>query len=120
MSSKYIGDKKIKGTEDIGDGKVKVMFKDNTEGSMNKNLFDMIVHDDKRKGGTIDRVRLVLATKFLEEMAELGLDYYMVSHIGEGMRTLLHNLREETVGKVFGCSSLDEISITKLLSDYKE
>jgi len=113
--AKYIGEKKIKGTEKLEDGRVKVMFKDNTEIEMNKNLFDLAAHDDKRDGGVTDRVRLLLSTKFLSEMAEYGLEFYMISQIGQGMETLGHNLREEKISKAFGCAGTNDIGIKTLL-----
>ena len=118
--SQYIGDKKLKGTLELPLGDIKVMFKNNTDVTMKKNLFDIIVHNDKRVGDITDRVRLVLSTKFLSEMAEYGLEFYMISQVGQGMETLAHNLREEKISKAFGCAGTNDISIETLLEAEKE
>lgn len=117
--NKYIGDKKIKGTLELPDGRITVMFKDGSDTDMNKNLFDICVHDDKRNGTVTDRVILVLATKFLSELAEYGLEFYMISNIGQGMDTLAHNLREEKISKAFGCLGTNDIKIETLLEQDK-
>lgn len=113
---KYIGDKKIRGTEPgTVEGTLRVSFKDGEELTMNENLYNICVHDDKRDGGVTDRVRLVLATKFLQEMADYGLGFYMVSTIGQGMETLAHNLREEKISKMFGCEGTNDIALETIL-----
>ena len=113
----YIGEKKIKGVLDLPEGEVKVMFKDGEDITINKNLLDIIQSEDKRQGGVTDAVRMVLATKFLQECADYGLEFYMLGHIGQGMETLAHNLREEAFGKAFDCQGLNGIKISKLLNE---
>lgn len=115
---KYLGNKKIRGTEKAAlDGSIKIIFKDDEELTMNENLYKICVHDDKRDGGVTDRVRLVLATKFLQELSEYGLGFYMISTIGQGMETLAHNLREEKISKMFDCTGTNDISIKILLEE---
>lgn len=117
----YIGEKKLKGTLDQEDGTIKISFKDNVPDIiMNKNLFEEIKSDEKRKGDVTDCVRNVIATRFLMELSKYGLDFYMIEHVTQGMITLAHNLREETFGKAFGCKGLGDIKIGKLLDEYEE
>ena len=112
----YIGDRKIKGVLDNEDGTVKIGFKDGgVDVTLKKNLFEIIKSEDKRNGNITDMVNHVLATKFLMEMSEYGLEYYMAENIGVAMHTLVHNLREEKIGKVFDCSGANSILLSKLL-----
>ena len=116
----WIGEKKIKGVLDVEDGYVKVGFKDNApDAILKKNLYDMIITEEKRNGTVTDVVRKVLAFKFLEEMANLGLEFYMAEHVGQGIATLAHNMREEVVAKKFGCKSLLDIKLSDLVNYYE-
>jgi len=116
----FIGEKKIKGTLDIGNGLIQISFKNcPTDITINKNLFDIIKSDKIRNGDVTDMVRLVLSTKILTDFAEYGLDFYMVDHIGQGIRTLAHNMREELFSKTFDCAGMDDIKIKKLLANYE-
>ena len=113
----WIGEKKIKGTLTLPDGLVKVMFKDGEDVTINKNLLKVIQSEEKRQGGITDTVRMVLSTKILQELADYGLEFYMLSHIGQGIQTLAHNLREEVFSKHFDCQGMNGITIDKLLED---
>ena len=112
----FVGEKKIKGILEEKDGKVKIGFKDGSADIvMNKNLFDIIKSDEKGKGLVTDHVRHVLSTKFLLDMSDYGLDIGMVDHIGIGMKTLAHNMREDLIRKTFDCNGADNITLKQLI-----
>lgn len=117
--SKWIGDKKIRGEFDLGDGQVKVVFKDNSETIMSQKLLELIRHDEKRDGEVTDAVRNTLATKYLADMAEYDLEISMIEHITMGIQTLAHNLREDLISRTFDCKGANGIKISKLLEDEK-
>ena len=112
----WIGERKIKGAQELGD-KVLVMFKDNSDITINKNLFDIIQSEEKKQGLITDVVRHVLSTKYLSDMADYGLDFGMTAHIGQGIQTLAHNLRESAIGKKFNCAGANEIPLKDLLDE---
>lgn len=101
-------------------GMLNVGFKDNSDIVMSKKLFDLIATKEKGTGNVTDRVQFVLSTKYLQDMAEYGLEMNMVNFVSRGMETLAHNLREALIAKTFNCSGADRIAIDKLLSDHEE
>ena len=116
----YVGEKKIKGTNDMPNGEVQVTFKDGGDTVMNKELFKVIQSEEKRDGMVTDVVRQTLSAKYLEDMSNYGLDFGMVEHISMGMQTLIHNLREDLVSKTFNCQGLGGITLKDLLHDSQE
>ena len=116
----WIGEQKIKAEIDLTDGNVNVQFKDNTEIVINNELLKLIKHKEKRVGFVTDAVRNILATKFLSEMADYGLDMSMVNTIAIGMETLAHNLRNEAISRKFGVSGIDVLLLTQLLEESNE
>ena len=113
-SPSFVGDKEVKHFE-RGDDSTTVHFVDDTEAIINNELLDMILSDVKREGGVTDAVRHVLSAKFVSEMADLGLEYYMVENVTSGMGTLIHNLREVEIGKAFECTSGIDMKLSKLI-----
>ena len=79
----YIGENKIKGTIVIENtDEITVMFKgDKPEVKISKKLFDVVSTKEKGKGSTIDAIRHFLSTKFLMELSEYGLEFYMIDQI---------------------------------------
>lgn len=121
IMSLYIGEKKIKGVLDQKDGTVKVGFKDNSPDIiLGRGLYNLVKKSVKGKGDVTDTVRHLLATKFLMEMADYGLEFYMVEHISQGMATLAHNLREDLFSKTFDCVGMNGITINKLIGHAEE
>uniref|UniRef100_A0A6M3ILF4 Uncharacterized protein n=1 Tax=viral metagenome TaxID=1070528 RepID=A0A6M3ILF4_9ZZZZ len=116
----HIGNKKVKGVEKLDDGVLNVKFKDGSSEKINDNLYKLIKSEEKREGEVIDVIRHVLSTKFLSDMSEYGLDFYMVQHISRGMETLSHNMREELFSKTFDCNGANGIKLNKLISLYDE
>jgi len=116
----WIGEYKIKGVFDAKDKKFKtVSFKnEHPDVTLQKDLYDMVVREEKGRGNVTDAVNHVLATKFLAEMAEYGLEHYMAANIGTAMQTLAHNMREELIKKTFNCTGGDSIPLSKLMQDY--
>lgn len=114
---KYIGESEIK--EVIGDGEdLTIKFEEGTEDiTMKQELFEMIAKEGKGKGTVTDVVRFIFATKFLKEMSDLGLEYYMVENVAVGMGTLLHNMREEAISKHFECAGSLNIPLEKLIPE---
>jgi len=111
----YIGEKQIKEVEHHNED-VHIFFKGEKEPVVMKDdLYKMIVSEGKREGDIMDSVRHMLSTKFLAEMSDLGLEFYMIDHITQGMQTLIHNLREAAIGKAFESNGALDIKIEKLL-----
>lgn len=117
----YIGEYKIKGVKEE-DGVATVSYKDRkkTPTVLNANLLELLRSPEPIKGGEsyiTDATVNLLATKFIAEMADLGLDIGMVAHVSQGMNTLAHNLREEAIAKAFDCAGGLDIKLTKLIVD---
>jgi len=117
----FIGEYKIKGVDKLDGDKIKVSFKgDKAPSEMNQTLYDIIATEEKGQGNIIDATRHFLSTKFLMELKEYGLSYYMIEHISEGVRTLAHNLREDLFRRTFNCTGGDDISLELLLEEYEK
>lgn len=112
----YIGELKIKGTKKLENGLVEVSFKNHSSIELKQELLDIIQSEEKHSGEATDVIVHILSTKYLSELSDLGLDFMMVDFIGTGMKTLAHNLREEAIGKAFGCNGALDIKLEKLIS----
>ena len=112
----YIGSKKIK--EIVQDEKgTHLTFKDEPSISLSTKLYDLIVSETKGEGNATDAVNHYFSAKFVSELAEYDLDYYMVEGIGIAMRTLTHNLRENLMRNVFDCSGGDAMNLKYLVDE---
>lgn len=114
----YIGEQKIKGTLDQGDGFFQVGFTDNSPDiTISKELLKAIKTKKKGRGNVVDNINHYYATKFLNELAKEGFDYYMVDNIAMAMRTLAHNMREELIKSTFDCGGADDISLKTIIDN---
>jgi len=114
-NKQYIGRYEISALVDDGDNFI-VNFKDHDPLTLKKELFEIVARDVKNKdAGITDIVNHVLATKFLSELADYGLEYYMVEAVGMAMRTLAHNAREQAIREKFECSGGDAIRLDQLI-----
>ena|SRR3972149_4863509 len=111
----YIGDKKIKELERTGINLVNVEFEDGNKIKIHNDLLEMIVRPVKNESSVTDTIIHLIATKFVAELADYGLEFYLVNNIARGMETLAHNLREEAVGKAFGCTGNLDIRLNELI-----
>jgi hypothetical protein len=102
MTKKFIGENKVLGEFDVGEGMVKLVFEGHPEITMSRKLYDIIVLDKKYNGNVTDRISTTLATKFLKEMADYGMEINMVPNVVSFMGNLAHNLREELLKRTFG------------------
>jgi len=118
--SMFIGEKQIKETFNEGEDKIKIIFEDSPETIMNKELFEKVKTEEKNRGTITDVVNHYLATKFLAELADYNLEYYMVENVGVAMKVLAHNLREEAIRKTFKCSGGDAIPLNTLIEQGSE
>ena len=111
----FIGEKEVKIIDVDGDFST-VHFTDGTETVIHNDLIGLILTQEAREGtGVTDMVRHVLSAKFVSEMADLGLEYYMVDHVSTGMGTLIHNLRETKIAEAFECSSGIDMKLSKIV-----
>ena len=111
----YIGDKQIKGFE-RGEDETLVKFKgDNDDVTINNDLLELVMRPVENPGTVTDVVVHVLAAKYLAELADYGLEFYMVDHVAQGMKTFVHNLRETAIGKAFDCSTAMDVRLDKLI-----
>jgi len=118
----FIGENKIKDSKEV-DGVVTVSFKhDHPTVELQKNLFDMIVSEKKDRGTITDKINFVVATKFILELSDYGLEFNAVDNISASMQTLAHNLRENLFTKSFkGSGGSLGIKLSELLDeDYVE
>jgi len=117
MSKQYIGENEVVGIFEADDNYVKVSFKDHPELKIKRSLFDKLVTDRKSQGRNVtDMVNHYFAVKFLADLAENELGYYMVLNVATAMQTLAHNLRESLCKRTFG-ESLSELNLKKLLDE---
>ena len=112
----FIGSKEVKSFVEEGEN-VHLLFEDDSAATMAKSLYDLIVSESTREGGVVDAVRHYFATEFLARMAEVGLEYYMVEHVAEGIKILIHNLREKAIAGKFGVESVMEIKISEIIPE---
>ena len=110
----YIGEREIKEIEHKDDEAI-ITFVEGEPSTMSETLLDLVITEEKKEGLVTDVVRMKLAVKFLTELADLGLENNMVEQVSVGMQTLVHNLREEAIGKAFGCHGALDIKLAKLL-----
>lgn len=113
----FIGEKEIKLTLDEEGDKIKVEFVDESSIILNKNLFELIKKEEKGRGNEYDAIGHVMAVRFLADLSNFGLEFWQVENIGVRAETLAHNLREEKVGKIFGCNGLRDIKINDLIKE---
>ena len=99
---KFIGENKIRMEADAGDGMVKLTFDSHPDIVISKKLYDVVVANKQFNGNVSDRICTTLATKFLTEMADYGLEINMVPNVVAFMGNLAHNLREELFKRTFG------------------
>lgn len=111
----FIGEKEIKEIEHSGDGDCVVLFMDESQSKISEKMLDFIQSDVEQKGTITDVVRMKLASKYLQDMADFGLENNMVEQVSMGMQTLAHNLREEAIGKALGCTGALDIKLSKLI-----
>ena len=116
MYTVYIGSKEIDNCVET-DGDFHVLFSDESECTISKKLYDLIVSETPREGGVTDAVRHYFATEFVARLAEVGLEFYMAEHVAEGIRTLTHNLREKAIGEKFGCVSPMDIKLSQIIPE---
>jgi len=112
----FIGEKEIKEVEQNDSGAVTVHFKErNSEPlTINSELLELIARPVKNEGSIVDVITHCLASKYLAELSDYGLEFYMVEHVTQGMRTYAHNLRETAIGRAFGCSGALDMTLDQL------
>lgn len=113
----FIGDKEVKETTHNDNGWITIHFKD--KGSdpleMKQELFELISRPVANEGSITDVVSHCLASKYLAELSDYGLEFYMVDHISQSMRTLAHNLREGAIGRAFSSTGALDMKLNKLI-----
>lgn len=115
-SIKYIGEKKVREAE-YKDDKVTLTFKNEPSVTMNAKLFDVLAKEEKGKGNITDVVDHYFSAKFLQELADYGLEYYMIDLVATAMGTLAHNLREGLFRETFKCSDGNSMELKYLVDD---
>ena len=110
----YIGDIEIKKSMEDGD-MVEITLENDEIIRMNPELFDMIKTETKINQPYHYLINSVLATKFLEEMANYGLEYSYVGQVSQAMVNLVFNLRDDSVAKKFGVEFPDEIKLNDII-----
>lgn len=113
----FIGRKKIKTVKETDDPTIKeVTFMDKSSVKIKQTLLDMIKRDEVGEGEVTDSVLHVIGAKFLQELADYDLEFYMVEMVAARLQTFIHNLREEAVGKKFNCKGNSDIKIKDILN----
>jgi len=121
MAKIYIGEVEIKKVIDKNDTEVTLEFEDDIPNlDINKELFENLKKDKVGRGTITDNVNHLIATKFLMELSDYGLEYYMVENVTTAMKVLAHNMREDLIRKTFDCSGGDAILLSKLVEDEYE
>lgn len=110
----FIGSKKIEGTFELENDKVKVEFDDSSSVEINKKLLELIQHKEKGEGGINDAINHYFSTKFVSELAMYDLGYYFTTSVSTSMQVLSHNLREQLFRNTFNCSGGDDINLRLL------
>jgi|GEM_PF-3527448 len=117
----YLGEKKVKGTLDNNDGTLTIGFKDNSQDIvLEKELFEAIKKDKKGDGTVADVIIHYFSVKFLYELSDRGMEFFMVENIAQGMKTLIHNMREDLIRKTFDCAGANDIPLKTLRKQYED
>ena len=112
--SMFVGEYEVKSLEHDGDETI-VTLKGHDDITINDELLTLIMRPVKNEGSVTEAITHVLASKYLSELADYGLELYMIDSITQGMRTYAHNLREEAIGKAFDCTGALDIRLDKLM-----
>jgi len=113
----FIGDKKVKSAITSKDkSTVEVSFKhEEPTITLNKKLYDQIISEKQGRGNVTDAINHLLATKFILELSELGLNFNMIEAVSAAMNVLAYNLREDLIRKTFDCTGANDIQLNKIV-----
>ncbi len=112
----YIGEKKIRGTKNVQDETmIKVTFKDSSEVELKRKLYDIIVRESKGNGTFTDCVNTYLASKFICELAEYGLELGDVPSIAQSIGNYVHNLQENKISEMFKVTGIHRIKLSDII-----
>ncbi|MEY2595075.1 MAG: hypothetical protein RI965_347 [Bacteroidota bacterium] len=115
----FIGEKEIKSQEvsEKDPNYIILELEDGYKPTIHKDLFALLATEEKGDGLITDHVRDYFARKFVAELAQYGIEYYLVSQIGIGMETLCHNLREDLFRHTFECGGANEIRLDRIVEE---
>ena len=111
----YIGDQAIKKTENTKDGKIKVTLDNGKEAILTKDLYNLVVKDEKGDGSIYDCTKAYIAREFLVNMGKYGISVGEIEAIAQSIGTLVHNLRERKIGQKFGVETTYEIPVSEII-----
>ena len=115
----YIGRYEINEVIEDGD-MVKISFIEHDEVEMKRALMDILISDEPNQQADITSLtRHVLATKYLLDMSELGLDSMTVLQVSNGLGVLVENLIEQAIGEKFGCTGSNDIPLESIVNNIK-
>lgn len=112
----FIGDKKIRGTKVPQDETmIDVTFKDNTEITLKRKLYDIIVRDEKGNGNITESINTYLASKFICELASYGLEVGDITSIATAIGNLVHNFQESKISEKFNVPNIHRIKLSDII-----
>jgi hypothetical protein len=114
--AEYLGSQKVSQVlRTEGDTSVRVMLEDGQGLEMNANLYDLAKSDKKNEGTPQDAVLHRVALKLFETLSEYGFTVIEVVEVCSRLGNVVHNFREEAVGRKFGVKSSQLIKLSDLI-----
>ncbi len=110
----FIGNKKIKKTEVLTNGKINVIMAEGEPFEISEKIFNGIKTEKVGQGNITDNINSFFARKFLAELALEDLDFSFAKNVGMSLEILAHNLREQKISESFKAPSSDNIKLSQL------
>jgi hypothetical protein len=113
--AQFLGKKEVEKLMEIEETKsYSITFTDGISINMKKNLFDLIVSENKEEVEILDKVRHIFSKRILNDMTEFGIDMNTTQHIINGVKNLSINALNSCVANMFGAENTDTIKLSQI------